>query len=243
MSVIHVDFTPEQPAARRWWLNPFRFVDDVDLLRHPAAALVFFYDLLVNRPTEFHALVHLFLRACNNLDWARASMTARQTEAVDALIEAVGQGKPPVMYVARKLGVSKQAASQLVQRADKAKMLTLGELFHVYDSSAFIEWTPDEAAIKAQMAKMTRQCAADGTPDCEHTTRGRFALCWPCSQKYGAIREEWLESRNGLPAPTWLLAEARRIDQQLRQDAINALYGQYHAGEIERETRKVRRAS
>lgn len=207
--------------VRKWWLNPFRFVDTDDILKYQRRAYVFFMDLLVNRPTEFKALLLMFVLACRNLD--EDALTERQAQAVALARQAVVAGQPPVMYVANSLDITKQAASQLLHRADtQIRMLTFEDLFHVYDSGEQqISWKPTEQQIKQQMAKMTRECAASGSPGCQGTTRGQFALCWPCSQVYGKTRESWMRREKPI---TWLLEEARRIDKQLRDEAVNELY-------------------
>jgi len=227
-------------TVRKWWLNPFKFVDVEDILTQQRRAKVFFYDLLVNRPTEFRMLIVLFMAAYNNLDEDLVELTQRQEQAVSLARQAMVIGQPPVKYVSQRLNIHKSNASRLLKRAGfKLEIATFDDLFHVYvDDDSVSTWSPSEQQIKAQMAKMTRECAASGTPSCKGTTRGRFALCLPCSQHYGGIREEWLTSKHKHePAPTWLLAEARRIDIQHRKDAINALY-QSHVGYSEERLAK-----
>jgi hypothetical protein len=229
-------------AVRKWWLNPFKFVDAEDILTHKRRAKMFFYDLLVNRPTEFRTLIVLFMIAYNNLDEDQVLLTERQEQAVNLARQAMVSGEPPVKYVSAHLGIDKSNASRLLKRAGfKLEIATFDDLFAVYvDGDSETTWSPTEQQIQAQKAKMTRECAASGTPGCKGTTRGRFALCLPCSQHYGALREDWLTSRHKHePAPTWLLAEARRIDAQHRKDAINALYQAHVVYEDER----VRRAA
>lgn len=214
-------------AVRKWWLNPFKFVDAEDILTHKRRAKVLFYDLLVNRPTEFRTLIVLFMIAYNNLDEEQVLLTERQEQAVILARQAMVSGEPPVKFVSARMGIDKSNASRLLKRAGfKLEIATFSDLFHVYvDDDSTTTWSPSEQQIKAQMAKMTRECAASGTPGCKGTTRGRFALCLPCSQHYGGTREEWLTSKHKHePAPTWLIAEARRIDAQHRKDAINALH-------------------
>lgn len=227
-------------AVRKWWLNPYKFVDVEDILTQKRRAKVFFYDLLVNRPTEFRALIVLFMIAYNNLDEDQVLLTERQEQAVVLARQAMVSGQPPVKYVSTGLGVTKQAASQILKRAGfRLEMFTFEDLFAVYDSGEHsIEWIPTERQIQAQKAKMSRECAASGTPGCKGTTRGQFALCLPCSKHYGAIREQWVKPRTNEPL-AWLLEEARRIDKQHRQDAINALYQAYVGPSDER----VRRAA
>lgn len=217
-------------TTRKWWLNPYKFVDVEDILTMQRRAKVFFYDLLVNRPTEFRAIIVLFMIAYQNLDEDQTLLTERQERAVILARQAMVSGQPPVKYVSTHLGIAKSSASELLKRAGmRLKIRTFEELFHVYvDDEDVNTWSPSEQQIKKQMAKSTRECAASGTPHCKGTTRGRFALCLPCSQHYGALREQWVKPRTGEPL-TWLLEEARRIDKQHRQDAINALY-QSHTG-------------
>lgn len=214
-------------TVRKWWLNPFRFVDAEDILTQKRRAKIFFYDLLVNRPTEFRALVVLFMVSYNNLDEDLVQLTDRQQTAVNFARQAMVSGEPPVKYVSHWMKITKQAASALLKRAGfKLEMLTFEDLFAVYvDDDSVSTWSPSEQQIQAQKAKMTRECAGSGTPGCKGITRGRFALCLPCSEHYGKTREEWLVAKHQHePAPTWLIAEARRIDVQHRKDAINALY-------------------
>lgn len=226
-------------AKRKWWLNPFKFVDEDDILVHKREAKVFFYDLLVNRQTEFRTLIVMFMAAYNNLDEDAIQLTHRQEQAVSLARYAMISGEPPVKYVAQHLNIDKSNASRLLKRANfKLEIATFDDLFHVYvDDDSVNTWSPSEQQIKAQMAKMTRECAASGTPKCKGTTRGRFALCLPCSQHYGAIREDWVKPRTGEPL-TWLLEEARRIDMQLRKDAINLLH-QSHLGYDDERLQRV----
>ena len=219
-------------TVRKWWLNPYKFVDVEDILTQQRRAKVFFYDLLVNRPTEFRALIVMFMIAYQNLDEEQTLLTERQEQAVRLARQAMVSGEPPVKFVSAHMGIDKSNASRLLKRAGfKLEIATFDDFLHVYvDDDVVTTWTPSEQQIKAQMAKLTRECAASGTPGCKGTTRGRFALCLPCSQHYGGTREEWLESKHKHePAPTWLLSEARRIDAQHRKDAINVLY-QSHTG-------------
>ena len=226
-------------AKRKWWLNPFKFVDEDDILVHKRQAKIFFYDLLVNRKTELRTLIVMFMAAYNNLDEDMVQLTHRQTQAVSLARYAMVSGEPPVKYVAQHLNIDKSSASRLLKRANfKLEIATFDDLFHVYvDDDIVNTWSPSEQQIKAQMAKMTRECAASGTPKCKGTTRGRFALCLPCSQHYGAIREDWVKPRTNEPL-TWLLEEARRIDMQLRKDAINHLH-QSHLGYDDERLQRV----
>lgn len=230
-------------TVRKWWLNPFKFVDVEDILTQQKRAKVFFYDLLVNRPTEFRMFIVLFMAAYNNnLDQDLLLLTQRQQQAVSLARQAMIVGEPPVIYVSQRLNIHKSNASRLLKRAGfKLEIATFDDLFAVYDNGEQINaWTPTERQIQAQKAKMKRECAASGTPGCKGTTRGQFALCLPCSQYYGGIREEWLASKHKHePAPIWLLAEARRIDIQHRQDAINALYQSHIGYSEERLTRSA----
>jgi len=219
-------------AVRKWWLNPFKFVDSEDILTHKRRAKIFFYDLLVNRPTEFRALIVLFMIAYNNLDEEQVLLTERQEQAVSLARTAMIAGEPPVKFVSLRMGIDKSNASRLLKRAGfKLEIATFDDLFAIYDKGEQQSlWTPTDRQMQAQKAKMKRECAASGTPGCKGTTRGQFALCLPCSQRYGWTREEWLEPKHKHePAPTWLIAEARRIDAQHRRDAINALH-QAHVG-------------
>ncbi len=212
-------------TTRKWWLNPFKFVDAEDILTQKRRAKIFFYDLLVNRPTEFRALIVLFMIAYNNLDEDQVTLTDRQEQAVSLARVAMVSGEPPVKYVSERLNITKQASSALLKRAGfKLEMLTFEDLVAVYDRDEQLNVRfPTRREIQAQKARMTRQCAADGTPGCKGTTRGQFALCLPCSQKFGKLREEWINPRTHEPI-TWLLEEARRIDNQIREEAINIIY-------------------
>lgn len=226
-------------AKRKWWLNPYKFVDEEDILVHKREAKIFFYDLLVNRPSEFRTLIVMFMRAYSNLDEDLVQLTHRQEQAISLARQAMIIGEPPVKYVSERLNIAKSSASELLQRANtRLEIRTFDDLFHVYvDDDSVNTWSPSEQQIKAQMAKMTRECAASGTPKCKGTTRGRFALCLPCSQHYGAIREDWVKPQTGEPL-TWLLEEARRIDTQLRKDAINLLH-QSHLGYDDERLQRV----
>lgn len=213
-----------------WYLNPFKFLDDDELLGSyddaKASARAFFHDLLVNRPVEFPALFHLFLLAYSNLE-----LTDRQQEALEARTLALQEGRRDVQVaVASQLGISQPAASKLLHRADERlhiKMLYSAPEFHIVDNST-VQWCPTEAQIKAQMARMDRICAG-----CGRSVAGRYAVCWQCGETYGRVREEWQVSKDPhKPAPLWLLQEARRIDAQHRRDAINALY-ELHLSEPE----------
>ena len=212
-------------TVRKWWLNPFKFVDAEDILTHKRRAKVFFYDLLVNRPTELRTLITLFMIAYNNLDEDQVALTERQTQAVTLARYAMTIGQPPVKYVGTHLGIDKSNASRLLQRAGfKLEIATFDDLFAVYvRDEENNTHPPTEQEIQAQKARMTRPCAADGMPGCKHETRGQFALCLPCSDKFGKTRDEWIDPRTKEPL-TWLLKEARRIDIQIRKDAINAIY-------------------
>lgn len=211
-------------STRKWWLNAFKFVDTSDLLTHQRRAFVFFMDMLVHRPTEFRALLLMFMLAYRNLDEDQIIFTQRQAQAIQVARQAVVNGLPPVRLIAETLGIDKSNASRLLQRASlRAEIATFDDLFHVYDSGEQqTSWRPTEKQVKAQMARMTRECAASGTPNCKGTTRGQFALCLPCAQHYGKTREEW-RREDGRPL-LWLLAEARRIDKEHRAEAINLLY-------------------
>lgn len=227
-------------AKRKWWLNPFKFVDEDDILVHKRQAKVFFYDLLVNRQTEFRTLIVMFMAAYNNLDEDLVELTHRQTQAVSLARYAMVSGEPPVKYVAEHLNINKSNASRLLKRAGfKLEIATFEDLFAVYDSSEQqTYYTPSEREIQAQKARMTRICAADGMPGCKHTTRGQFALCLPCSEKFGKQREEWIDPRTKEPLD-WLLKEARRIDIQIRGEAINAL----HESRIGQVNHRLQRAA
>lgn len=227
-------------SIRKWWLNPFKFVDDDDILVHKRNAKIFFYDLLVNRQTEFRTLIVMFMAAYNNLDEDAVQLTSRQSQAVSLARQAMVIGEPPVKYVSQRLNIDKSNASRLLKRANfKLEIATFDDLFAVYDSSEHqTYYAPTEREIQAQKARMTRICAADGTPGCKGTTRGQFALCLPCSEKFGKQREEWSDPRTKEPMD-WLLKEARRIDIQVRSEAINALHESY----IDKTNRRTRKAA
>lgn len=212
-------------TARKWWLNPFKFVDAEDILTQKRRAKVFFYDLLVNRPTEFRTLIVMFMIAYNNLDEDQILLTERQEQAVILARTAMVSGEPPVKFVSERLNIHKSNASRLLKRAGfKLEIATFEDLVAVYDRDEHLNVRfPTRREIQAQKARMTRQCAADGMPGCKGTTRGQFALCLPCSQKFGKLREEWINPRTHEPI-TWLLEEARRIDNQIRAEAVNIIY-------------------
>jgi hypothetical protein len=213
-------------SVRKWWLNPYKFVDEIDILVKKKQAKVFFYDLLVNRPTEFRTLIVMFMHAYSNLDENMVQLTHRQEQAVSLARQAMIIGEPPVKYVSQRLNIAKSSACELLQRANtRLEIRTFEDLFAVYDSGEQQDYVrpPSEREIQAQKARMTRTCAADGMPGCKNTTRGQFALCLPCSEKFGKLREEWIDPRTKLPIK-WLLEEARRIDIQIRSEAINIIY-------------------
>lgn len=212
--------------VRKWWKNPFKYVDEEDILTKQREAKVFFYDLLINRQTEFRTLIMMFMAAYNNLDEDVVQLTHRQEQAVSLARQAMVIGEPPVKYVSQHLSIDKSNASRLLKRAGfKLEIATFEDLLAVYDSGEQQDYVrhPSEREIQAQKARMTRTCAADGMPGCKSTTRGQFALCLPCSEKFGKSREEWIDPRTKLPI-MWLLEEARRIDKQIRSEAINIIY-------------------
>lgn len=202
---------------RGWWLNPFRWLDEVDLL-DKGGNYSFFHDLLVERPTEFRAFLYLFVQSCNNLDAQRLVMTQRQGEAVRLAREAMQAGVHPTGYVAQMMRITPRSVQRLLKRGSVA----LGEFFHVVDDDCTrIRWKPSDGQIRAQMAATRKLCAGHGTPGCGGSTSGKFALCWNCHRTYG-IRGEWGERHR-----KWLEPEIRRIENDHRQAAINALYEEH----------------
>lgn len=202
--------------------NPFRFIEISDVLEDPHKASVFFADLLVHRPTEFSAFMHLYMIASHNLDLNRVNLTNRQSEAITLARQAMQQNLHPTRYVASKLHVSPRSVQRLLKRASmraESEMVAIGSEVHTSNISS--RWKPTRAQIQAQIAKTPRECAA-----CSKSIQGRFTLCYECSKRFGFTREEWNQSkRQGEPAPAkWLLPEARRLDVITRKSAVNELF-------------------
>jgi hypothetical protein len=208
-----------------WFKNPFNFADEESILSgNRAAAFEFFRDALVNRPTEFAALLHLYLLACRNLESGRADLTQRQREAVNFAREAEKQGIHPTKYTADKLKISHRAAQRLFRRAgrryEETNMFASAAELHVVHKDNKQTWRPSEKQIRAKMAAMPRTCAA-----CGENAPGKYALCWKCSRIYGPTRSDWEQAgKNGVVPAKWLLPEARRIEREHRRAAINELY-------------------
>jgi hypothetical protein len=212
-----------------WYKNQYAFIDPADLPDEAKRqGYQFFRDVLVNRPTEFQALFKLFLAARRGFDTVHKAFTTRQERAVAYAIEALRMGKLATRYVAEKLGIGIRAAQRLLKRADyEAKMFAFGRYVQsVSKDVAQNLWTPKPEHIKRQMAAMPRICAGSGTEGCHGHTRGDYALCWSCLQKYG-LRGEWEDS-----GVSWLLPEARRIEAEHRKAAINALYEDWRANAL-----------
>lgn len=224
----------ERPSQSIWYSNPFKFADIEDILPDRTSALAFFQDLLINRPTEFQALLNLYFKACRNLD-PLIRLTRRQQEVVRLANEAAQRGLQPTHYAASKLKISVRAVQRLLKRiedhfAEAENMFASGDFLPVDSNKRnnLPSWQPTERQIRVQMAAMPRQCAG-----CGDDTSGRFTLCYECGERYGFIREEWSTSkRPNEPAPAnWLLPEARRIDREHRRAAINELYRAYSLDE------------
>lgn len=234
-----------ETISKTWYLNPLCWLDEEDLLNRPDAVELL-RDLLVSRPTELNAFLRLFLHSCRNLDETQLLLTSRQNEAVRLAREAVRAGQHPTRYIADRLGVTPRAIQRLLNRAEvrivESDMFAFSSEFHVYlnNNEHKNAWRPNEKQIKRQMTRMKTTCAA-----CGRDINGRFALCFECGVRFGHTREEWNESkRQGEPAPArWLLPEVRRLQRQLRRDAINELYkhGDYDIEEYENVL--LRRAS
>lgn len=206
------------------WHSPYTFVDEDDLLKDKRQAFVFFYDLLVNRPTEFSAFLRMFLRACNSSPEMRKHLTDRQNEATDAMMEAVKRKAPVVLYVASKLGIHKSNASRLLQRVTKTHIATLGELVTISNRDS-MQSPLEDPQIRSWMYIHKRECAGSGRPAtkvggrpvvaCEGHTIHNHSLCWPCMQVYGKVFGDW---------PEWVSFKVRDITREHRQNAIEALY-------------------
>ena len=172
-------------ASRRpqtWYKNPFRWLDEEDLLygyRHAREkARAFLASLLVSRPTEFQALMHLAYRAFNGYDLER--LTERQALAVLYAREAKEAGITPSIHIAERLGIARQNAWALLKRADKRKIMTFGGAYPLNSRDTRIIALPDNRTIKAIAKSLKRLCATcnNDTPD------GTKALCWDCHKRF-----------------------------------------------------------
>ena len=217
--------------GKLWYRNPYKYIDDDDLGHHYLRqARIILGDLLVMRPTEEEALFTLFRYATYNTDGDMQKTTSRQQQAVEYAIEAMYRGKNAAKYVALKLGVHISNAYRLLERADfRAKIANFERFLHSISRDVSISWTPTEDQVRNKMASMPRLCAGSGTGSCAGTTRGDHSLCWNCYQTYG-IRGEWPPRQ-----AKWLEPEVRRIENEHRIAALNALYEDYRSGTIEIE--------
>lgn len=146
-------------------------------------------------------------------------LTARQKQALAAYDEAIQKDKPPVTYVANKLGISRGNASELLKRA---KIRTFDDFFdYIYRSTFKLgSWTPSEPMVQKMMKSKPRICAHCGG----ETYDGAVPLCFPCHSELGSLREEtWPELTR-----TWLPQEIARIRKEHRQWAIDACYKNYY---------------
>ncbi len=201
-----------------WYKNPFRWLDDEDLVfgyKHAhEKARAFLASFLVNRPTEFKALIRLMVRAFNGYDFER--LTNRQALAVLYAREAQEMAKTATVHVAALLGINRHSAWKLLQRAYRAKMETSGEKFDYIDREYVSSWIPTEKQIQAKMRSKPRICAHCGgvTPD------GSKSLCFKC---HFDLRTDRPDTWSSLTRE-WLQPEIRRIAQEHRVWAKNALY-------------------
>ena len=204
--------------------NPYRFSDIEDILENPQAASAWFQDLLVNRPTEFASLIRLYTIASHSLDVNRVSFTNRQVQAVAYAHEGMEKGVHPTRYVASQLNISPRSVQRLLKRASiraESEMVAIQPPDHSnYESTTNHKWFPTKQEISKRMRGLKRPCAA-----CGMDIRG-WTLCHACGTRLGFTREEWNHSKvKEQPAPAkWLLPEARRIDRQVRKEAINLLF-------------------
>ena len=199
-----------------WYLNAMKWIDEDDLLygKREARRKVreFFRDLLVNRPTETHALISLALRALRGYDISK--LLKRQMEALFYAQEAKELGLTETTYISEKLGIHRQSAWELLKRID-AKILT-SDVFDTYTSNGRTRF-PDRI-VKRTMKGKPRICAYCGltTPD------GSKPLCGDCHR--GIRLNQWsLSADNEARILNWLEPEIERIRQEHRQWALDQL--------------------
>lgn len=143
------------------------------------------------------------------------TLTKRQHEAMQAYDEAIHLEKAPVTYVADKLGIRVNSASELLKRAE---IRTFSDFVaYVYDSVHKIsDWSPTPQQVTTMMKSKPRICAHCGGK----TTNGALPLCFECHTRLGSLREEmWTERTR-----SWLVPEIRRIRNEHRLWAIDQCF-------------------
>jgi ribosome-binding ATPase YchF (GTP1/OBG family) len=153
------------------------------------------------------------------LRYHEKDLTKRQKQAMEAYDEAIHTDKPPVMYVAEKLGIDKSNASRLLKRA---KIATFSDFVHYVSSSEYQlgDWSPSPKQIKSMMKSKPRTCAYCGG----ETYDGSVPLCFVCHSKLKSLREEVWDKRTR----SWLPDEIRRIENEHRAWAVDQCYKQYY---------------
>lgn len=150
------------------------------------------------------------------LQYHSTDLTKRQKQALEAYDEAVKCGIPPVNYVAKRLGIKQNSASELIKRA---KIRYIDENFHSMDEGILITYNPTEQEIKRKMASIPRICAGSFDGCLGETRNGKVALCFPCHVR---LKVEY-------PLiPEWYISEAQRIESEHRKLAINACHKDHY---------------
>ena len=148
----------------------------------------------------------------------RNELTARQLQALAAYDDAIKLEEPPVMYVAKSLGIHKSNASRLLKRA---KIATFDENVACIDES-IITWTPAREIIDKKRLALPRICAGGWDRCTGETQTGLLPLCKPCHET------ALMEYGSTFHFPQWLNAEIRRIRVEHYNRAKDACYKDYY---------------
>lgn len=204
-----------------WWLNPYKWVDEGDLVvggeLRLGRAIAVLTDTMVMRPTDQTVMVNGVAVAVKT-----AGLTRRQSAALEVARLAVNQ--TATIAVAKALDINRHSAYKLLQRAGAitpnreqrtstgtrtVKMETSERKFAIGYSASV-----SETDIQRVLGGMYVACVACGKKGC----RPRYCLCRECWELYGSpdkraeVTRRWLDP---------LISMAR---SQARKDAIEMLH-------------------
>ncbi|MAS33561.1 MAG: hypothetical protein CL610_06115 [Anaerolineaceae bacterium] len=224
------------------WLRPLTWVDPsdyVDILNTGAkrdageekwaVRREKILDLLADtekRPTDTGAMLKGFTAAHNAADPDRP-LTARQRQAVEvrsAALHVRGIQRPMeiYIYVGHELGITPQAAYQLLRRAD---LRLEAKTFTGADSFAYIVERDDpnrERRIQRIIATLDHECPGAGFDYCYCTKNEHYRV--PGGREFcPACYDVWCKQRSRADWPAWLDYRNSEIRADTRRRAIEVL--------------------